>query len=506
MTTLLNRRSVLAGSLAIGAAAWALGPSPAARADVLDYTSRAAFDVAEQAYFDQGFHDNETGGYAWGASYYMLSLLRMYETYHDEDYLQRFERYARQLVETTDHQRHVKDYQGRSGWVWRTAGNYTAGHGVIAGADGSPAVQLRWAWVYPDQSTATISNSSGDTFDLAIYNPFRGTKTLTGVTLDPASEHYVVKAVNDLYTPNLRWTAVDLRDQPVAQPAPTDGTIAFEAQHYVFAVHTGMVAYPLARYVRMVRESRKLRDSTHRGFAEWLLPIVRMTVAYHDEEFHVREGGIGDYVFPKGAPIPFDGTIEPYNQSQAMGQAFVELYRATGDTAYRDKVAAMLAGYRAGLRLGDNGAYTWTYWPVYSQVYAGYTVEQGLSTYTPWMWASRQIEDISHAAISTEFVHAAFDAQFDAQTKADVTRFAATYTENVITGPDTVSWQVNGSGNPGVNAAQCARWVEYAEQDYRVYDNALAVWNTNQYQPNQGSHALAIAYLNWAKNKAWESQ
>lgn len=507
MNDLVSRRSVLLGSLAAGAAGLATVPASRAHAEPVDYTSRAAFDVAEQAFFDQGFDNNEGGGYAWGASYYLLGLVRMYETYRDEEYLDRFERYARKVIATTDHQRHVQDYLGRSGWVWRASGDYTAGIGVIPDPAGAPAIQVRWAWVSPADSTATVSNSSGGTFDLALYNPHRGTTTLTGLTLDPGADGYVVKTVNDVYAPDLRWTAVDLRAEPGAQPAPANATIAFEAQEYVFAVHTGMVAYPLAKYIRTVLESTEPKGSRHRGFAERLLAMLRKTVAFHDGEFHIRDDGIGDYVFPKGAPIPFDGTIEPYNQSHAMGQALVELYRVTGEKAYRDKVVAMLMGYRAGLRLGASGAYTWTYWTPYGELYNGYSAAGAVSEFTPWYGPSTQTEDISHGAISTEFVHAAREAEIDDQLPTDVARFAATYTENVIRSANQVYRRVDGTGIPSPSGAvQCARWVDYAEQDYRVYENPRAVWDALRLQPSQGSHALAIAYLNWARKKAWRSR
>ncbi|HEY3556284.1 MAG TPA: hypothetical protein VGL05_02405 [Kribbella sp.] len=502
-----SRRTFIAGAAAGGVAAWAGLPALTASADPLVYDSPEAFEVAQAGYLASDPQDNETGLYAWGESYFLLSLLRMYEAYQDERYLRTFEDRARHVLATTDHARHVKDYAGRAGKVWRTAGNYTAGHGVIPDGTGQAAVQVRWAGIRSAESTAEISNVADSTFDLVLRNPATTTVvTLPGVTLDPASPAYVVTAVNNAYNAGLRWTAVDLRETPAAAPAPVAATITFQSQFYVFAVHTGMVAFPLARYARMVLQSPKLRRGPRQQFAQQLLDAATEAVAFHDAEWVSRPDGTGDYVWAKGAPIPFDGTIQPYNQSQAIGQVLVELFRVTGNPHYRSRVLQLLKAYQPALRI-DGDAYVWTYWPPYSELYAGYPKTAGISEYTPSYPASKQIEDLSHAAISTEFVHAAYDAGIDGGPVTDVNVFAKTFTHKLIRSANEVWLRVDGTGVAvPANAVQCARWGEYAEQDVLVYEQSLRVYDAVQLVPVQGSHALGIAYLNWAKNSGWRNK
>ncbi|GAA3127952.1 hypothetical protein JOF29_007448 [Kribbella aluminosa] len=495
-----TRRTFVLGATAGGIAAWAGLPSLAS-ADPLAYDSSPAFDVAQAGYLASDPQHNEAGLYAWGESYFLLSLLRMYEAYQDERYLRTFEDRARHVMRTTDHARHVVDYAGRSGKVWRTAGNYTAGHGVLPDGTGKPAVQLRWAGTRSAESTAEVSNVADSTFTLVLRNP--GTTavvTLRNVDLDPTSPAYVVTAVNNAYNAGLRWTAVELRDAPAAAPAPAAGSIAFQPQYYVFAVHTGMIAFPLARYARMVLQSSKLR-SRHK-FAREVLDAATQAVAFHDPEWD----GTGNYVWPKGAPIPFDGTIQPYNQSQALGQVMVELFRVTKQPRYRTRVQQLLKSYQPALRPVD-GAYVWTYWPPYSELYAGYPKTAGISEYTPSYPASTQVEDLSHAAISTEFVHAAYDAGIDGGPATDVQAFAKTFTQKLIRSANEVWFRLDGTGDAvPANAVQCARWGEYAEQDLLIYQQSLRVYDAVQLQPVQGSHALGIAYLNWAKNSGWRNK
>jgi len=508
MNPQLSRRTLLLGSAAGGALAWTGLPTLQASAAPLVYDSPEAFAVAQAGYLASDPQNNEAGVYAWGESYFLLSLLRMYEAYEDERYLNTFEQRAKHVMATTDHARHVKDYAGRSGKVWRTAGNYTAGHGVLPDGDGKPAVQLRWAGSRAAESTAEVTNVSGDTFDLILRNPATtGVVTLHGASLDPAAASYVVTAVNNAYTTGLRWTAVDLRTTPAAGPAPAATTVAFESQYYVFAVHTGMIAFPLARYARMVLQSPKLRRGPRQKVAKDLLDAATAAVAFHDPEWVSHADGTGDYVWPKGAPIPFDGTIQPYNQSQGLGQVLVELYRVTRQQRYRTRVVEMLKAYRAGLTLAADGAYVWPYWPPYSQMYAGFPKTAGISEYTPGYSASTQIEDISHAAISTEFVHAAYDAKVETEVAADVLRFTKTFTQRVVRSETEVWFRVDGTGTAvPANAVQCARWGAYAEQDPLVYQQSLRVYDAVQLDPVQGSHALGIAYLNWAKQAPWRNQ
>jgi hypothetical protein len=500
-----SRRTLILGTAAGGIAAWAGLPALSASADPLVYDSPEAFDVAQAGYLASDPQDNEAGEYAWGESYFLLSLLRMYEAYQDERYLSTFEDRARHLMKTTDHARHVTDYAGRSGKVWRTAGNYTAGHGVLPDGDGQPAIQLRWSGTRSAESTAEVSNVADGTFDLVLRNPATTTVgTLPGVSLDPGAPTYVVTAVNNAYTAALRWTAADLRTSPAAAPAPGAATITFQPQYYVFAVHTGMIAFPLARYARMVLQSAKLRS--RQKFARDVLDAATAAVAFHDPEWVSRPDGTGDYVWPKGAPIPFDGTIQPYNQSQGIGQVLVELFRVTKQPRYQTRVQQMLKAYQPALRLVD-GAYVWTYWPPYSELYSGYPKTAGISEYTPSYPASTQVEDLSHAAISTEFVHAAYDAGIDGGPVTDVTIFAKTFTQKLIRSANEVWFRVDGTGGAvPANAVQCARWGEYAEQDLLIYQQSLRVYDAVQLVPVQGSHALGIAYLNWAKNSGWRNK
>lgn len=382
-TFMINRRRLLAGSAGLGTLAVLGAPaSTAVASHYEDYDTVAAYEQG-WAEVDTSVGNNEAGGLGWLTSYLMLSLVRMYQATGDTSHLDRFVDIADQVWDQTDRRRGVTDHAGRSGWVWRAGNAYTAAGATIADADGGELFEVRWAGSDPDNGTVTVSNVTATGFDLALTHAGADTVTVAGVNLDPDSADHVVARVNaEAYRPNRRWTAQALTDDPTAPPAA--GTTALAGRFFVFAVHTGMVTYPMALFARVVLEQQLPR---YRGAAQRYLARTRKAVAFHDPEWRARtladgsEGG--DYVWPVGSPIPFDGLVQPFNQTQGLGQTMAELHRITRRPEYAARVDAMVASFRSDMEVVD-GVWQWHYWPTWSEVYTGYTEGTATSTYTPW--------------------------------------------------------------------------------------------------------------------------
>ena len=496
-TVPFTRRALFAS----GAGAFALtlagpGRAVATTADLteeLDYTSAEAFAVAEQAYLELEVENNEASGYAWGESYYLNALLLMYRAHGDAQYLDQFEDRLDQVLANTDAARGVTDYSGRSGPCWRAAGNYTASHGELLLTDDAPAIQVRWAGAASGDATATVTRIDAETCDLELYHP-SSTITLTRLSLDPASQSYVVDAVTEAYTPWERWTAIDHRDEPSSGEELAEGTVAFEPQFYAFAVHTGMMVLPMCRYIRLVGSTPELSGRSAK--ATRLMRAVRESMRYHRDDVHVDEDGLGDFRAPLGAPVPFDGAIQPLNQSHGLGAAFAEMYALTGNQRYLTKVQGLLKSLRLSLENHD-GAYLWPYWPVHSELFQGYEIEDEVSSYTPSFTPHTQWEDISHAAITLEFIHSVHEAGIEDMTE-DLERFAATFTDRVIRSEDSLWYRVDGATDTTpATAVQSARWLMLDDIEPAIHDQVLRVFRAEALQPSQGSHTLGIAYLNY---------
>lgn len=487
-----SRRSLLLGGVSAGALL-AFGSLPAHGQQArLDFTSPEAFAAAEEAYLSLDAQHNEAGLYAWGEAYYLLGLLTMYETYRDEAYLDQLESRARHVYASTDRARGVSDYSGRSGPVWRASGNYTASHGELTLASGEPGIQVRWAGTASADARATVVAAGDGTFDLELTHP-ASTQVLTGLSLDPADPNYTVDAVNAVYTTGARWTAIDHRDAHQPGDELADADLAFAPQFYAFAVHTGQVVYPLSRYVRVVHTTPELAH--RRPFAGRLRLDIEASVRHHYSDLHIDSEGRGDFRWPLGAPVPFDGLMQPLNQSHALGATYAELYHLTGSQRWRDRVEAILKSLYGGL-IVDRDAYIWNYWPVHSELFRGYTADEQLSTYTPSYSATTSWEDISHAAVTLEFVRAVHESGI-ADLSAERVRFAATYTQNVIRSSNEVWFRVNGTADAApANAVQSARWLMLSDVEPAIHSHVLSVYEAEPLVPSQGSHALGIAYLN----------
>lgn len=109
------------------------------------------------------------------------------------------------------------------------------------------------------------------------------------------------------------------------------------------------------------------------------------------------------YHFPYAEPYRFDGIVQPWNYQAAMGMLAIELYHATGNQKYYDRVESIFDSFIKELDLVD-GVNLWHYWP--REFYQGWELASGKSTITPVYSSSNdtRYEDYSHARITANFV------------------------------------------------------------------------------------------------------
>ncbi|HEY3556836.1 MAG TPA: hypothetical protein VGL05_05225 [Kribbella sp.] len=514
-----SRRTLLQLTAA-GTLAGAAGASLPAYAESVDYTSRRTFDEWDRL-FQQGGpgqpdqpndntnRDGRSGMLAWSQSYVLLGLVRMYETYRDTYYLDRLIDNVDQVLAVRDSARGVTDYRGLSLPAWRADHPYTTGYATLADSNGQPLLDLREALSYAEDTTVTVTaGTRPGTFTVKLVNTFvNRTVTLTDLSLDPASPDYAITRIYAATPGPLQLTAVDRRPIPRAGDVPAVGSYEMHCRPVIFAVHTGMITYPIASFVRIVAESPTLRGRYQRKAAEYLT-ACREAVAVHDWEY--RDDHL---IWPKGQPLPYDGCEQPINQSVGLGQTLVELALVTGDRGYREKVAALGRMLAAQLAVDEGDAYRWHYWPAGGHIYEGFAKTgdpaTDLSICTPSGGPARQFEDISHGAIDVEFAVRAFRAKL-AFNGRDMARIARTFTQNVATtdadGLPAVHTTVAGGAVGAASvAAQAPRWMQATAWDPQVHAHCLALYNRYQPTPERdGQQAIGfgwllanVAYLNW---------
>ncbi|WP_298330645.1 hypothetical protein [Haloactinopolyspora sp.] len=485
-------------SLAVGAVVAGLG-APAHAAGGVDYLARRTFDDWDHEFHTAGGsgqpgepNDDATatgsGALSWGQSYVLSGLIRMYEAYRDPYYLDRFVENADLVLSVRDSERGVTNYLGESLPAWRANHPYTVGAVELTDAQGRATLEVRMGRVYCDSGTVTVRPAgSPGTFNLHVVHEQSGSQqTFSDLSMDPASPNYVVRRLYDAYPGAVLVTARDLRTSPDEAGDPLEGQYAMSSLPGIFAVHTGMITYPMASFVRIVRASPTLRaNPRYRAKAEEYLTAVRAAVAVHDREWRENDLGEGYYVWLKGSPQQWDGCEQPINQTLGLGQTIAELAIATGDQTYRHRAEAMARMFSGQLTADAGGAYLWHYWPTFGHLYRGYektgSPETDVSAYNPNMLSrATQYEDISHAAISVDFAVLAFRGHLGF-TGQHMARLARTFTQNVATtseGAATAWTRVDGTGGPSANYAhQAPRWAPIAWWDSEVHRHALAIYD-----------------------------
>ena len=108
-----------------------------------------------------------------------------------------------------------------------------------------------------------------------------------------------------------------------------------DGKYTCWAVHAGMVCFPVAEMVRLVRAGGE-KTAAYSQRAEALVPLIEQALTEFDSEWcDGPEPGQGYYVFP-------NGSILPLNQQNAPGRALLVLSELTGKQEYRDKADKLL--------------------------------------------------------------------------------------------------------------------------------------------------------------------
>lgn len=517
-----SRRELLRRSPAVGAGLGLVLPSAltghrraAAATERRDYTDRATFDWADQRFrttgaLGQADDLNENGGWlAWSQAFVLMGYTRMYEATGDTGYLDRLVGNVDQVLASRDSERGVTDFRGLSLPAWRAGGPFTVGSAALRDAAGDPVLEVRTALTYAETAgVRVLAGSRPGTFRLDVSNTLFGwTDTFDNLVMDPASADYVVTRLFDAFPTNLAVTAKDLRPSPGPGAGPAPGSYGLPSQFLIFAVHTGLITYPIARFVRLVRENPRLRRSRVYGpKVEEYLAAVEAAIAVHDWEWRENGSGEGYYIWVKGSPNRYDGVELPANQFLAPGRTLLQLAAITGRADYADRAAKLARTFARDLRFEPNGSRVWPYWPTWGRIYQGWDKTDDVSEFRPSFCCGRQVEDMSHGHIDVDFAYRAFrdGVAFNGR---DMVAFSRTYTRNVAattaSGEPTVHDNVDGSGateHLGMEYIAPA-WVPLAFWDGAVFAQTRDIYNYRQPDPATisapGYILFCTANLHW---------
>ncbi|HEY8371833.1 MAG TPA: twin-arginine translocation signal domain-containing protein [Pseudonocardiaceae bacterium] len=520
----LSRRDLLRGAALLTAAGGLSVVLPGTAWAARDYTSRATFDALDQAFNNGNGRKDELnenrGALAWDEAYFMQAYLMMYQAYRDRYYLDKAIDHIDHVLANRDSERGVTVWTGRSEPAWRAGTPYSAGQAVLRDADGKPV--LRITTTSGNGSDLRVSVEPGTT-----SGTFRIVTSLTGssgsrvfdshdnLVMDRSSANHPTRRMEAVFansTNETRCTAEDLRPADAGVgPAPAYGNFTGYNEFFHTAVHTGQIAYPIAKCARLIiRDPELWADSYYRAKAEEYFAAAEAAARVHDREYNVNADGEGYYRHPKGDPVALDNIGLPHNYNTSMARVWIELYRARNIPEHGTRATQLLTTWHNDLELASDGTAPFHYYWTRGYGYTGWSTSAQVSLHTPSSPGNKRYEDIGHAYLSITAAYEAREMRM-VVTNDTMRRLANTFNRRILytaaDGKPSAHRYVNGT-DPGdlspslrlTNELISAAWLGIYPYDpeKRMLNGVLNIYNAlGDLEPS----TLLIhgtAWLNWA--------
>lgn len=172
----------------------------------------------------------------------------------------------------------------------------------------------------------------------------------------------------------------NLRDEVRGRVMPAWGSTKYSKdRRFAWAVHTGMLAAPMAGFAGTIGRDPALKARFGADAAR-LLRAAEASVAAFAGEYREGPGtGEGHMV------CPYLGKHLPLNMQNALARAWIAIDDATGRTDHRDRIERLARFMKNRMRTGPEASVVWGYWP-------------------PLSGEDKTFEDISHASINVDFM------------------------------------------------------------------------------------------------------
>ncbi|MBX7124465.1 MAG: hypothetical protein K1X47_02125 [Cyclobacteriaceae bacterium] len=279
---------------------------------------------------------------------------------------------------------------------------------------------------------------------------------------------------------------------------PTWSTAAYnvpsDKKPYAHLVHTASITYPMAKFAAIVNTNpdlidvkvtggRRFKDLTMKQAADQLVELVSESILFHDDMW--QEDPIMGWCYKEraNAPVDWRGTILALNMQSLPGKTLAQLYVATGDEKYLDRVEKIAAFYKKCLQENKTlGAKKWRYNTLLRQQYKD-TLR----------------EDVTHSAVSVSFPYDCYVNQMSSPVdmifeEADMVQFARAFSRDICAVPHVLrsgvnygkqNWDLKTNMMPNrpakMNSFDCSRWIPFTQFDPMVYHLAGELFAQNVY-------------------------
>lgn len=258
----------------------------------------------------------------------------------------------------------------------------------------------------------------------------------------------------------------EFRDKVVTAWSSTNYS---QGKRYVWAVHTGMIVAPMARFAAVVRGDPALRKAWGKD-ADRLLRLAEEAVAVHDEDY--RDG-----------PGPDEGYLHslflkkhlPLNMQNALARAWLAIDDATKTPKHRERIIRLARFLKNRLRPMEDGSYVWAYWP-------------------PLESAADSFEDISHATINVDFMVLCHEHGI-VFTRDDLARVEKTLFKRVLLADDRISDTVGGGNKFNTYPSAVLKWGRLGRHAPEVRERLIEFVLKPGLDRETTAVPLGIAYL-----------
>lgn len=256
----------------------------------------------------------------------------------------------------------------------------------------------------------------------------------------------------------------DLRDEFHDRIAPVWSSTAYtKGKRYAWAVHTGMIVEPMARFAAVVRADPMLKERWGPD-ADRLLQIAEEAVAAHDGDYRegprADEGHLHSLYLEKHLPL---------NMQNALARAWLAIDDATGEPKHRERTARLAQFLKNRLRSTDDGAYVWAYWP-------------------PLEGDDPSFEDVSHASISADFMALCRERDIVFNDE-DLARVEKTFLNRVLPPDNRVNNTLAGGDQFDRYRSAAWNWGRLAQRSSKVRERLI------QFDRQDPAPPLGLAYL-----------
>jgi hypothetical protein len=278
---------------------------------------------------------------------------------------------------------------------------------------------------------------------------------------------HVLKARDNLH---------NLRDEYRGTVNPAWGSMKYSnGKRHVWAVHTGMICEPLARFAGVVRKDPKLKDK-YSAKADEYLTAAQQAVAVHEPDYRPGPGKDEAYLYGHVNQIHL-----PLNMQNALARAWIYIDDATGKPEHRDQISRLARFFKNRLRVQPDGALAWEYRP-------------------PLDGPGTNFEDVSHGSINADFLVLCYEhgVVFD---RKDIDGLEKTLLTRVIRPDGSISDNIGGKGGVNKYKAAALRWARLALHCPAVRDRLVQLRRTES-SGGGGSDMLGCALLIAAGTRA----